>query len=153
MSVEESGEENADLDLNVDPDLVRLIVAKASAVVFEMPDAEDDEPEIETELDAGTGYERSDAALAEEDEDVDGTREEVAAMIDSLNVDEQAELLALTYIGRGDYEPSDLKTAIRDAKAQHSGPASHRLFEIDIFPSYLETGLDSYEDWRRDQPE
>ncbi len=147
MSVSDQGG-GEPVDLNIDPELVRLIVAKASAVVFEMPDAEDDEPELETELDAGTSYESPDVALASEDEDADGTREEVKAMIDTLNVDEQAELIALTWIGRGDYEPSDIKTAIRDAKAQHRGPASNTLFEIDIFPSYLETGLDSFEGWR-----
>lgn len=74
-------------------------------------------------------------------------------MIDVLNVDEQAEIVALTYIGRGDYEPADLETAVREAKAQASGPASGMLFAIDDFPDLLEAGLDAWQAWRDKQPE
>ena len=41
-------------ELNVDDDFVRLIVAKARAAMFEVPDAEADEIEREIEIDAAT---------------------------------------------------------------------------------------------------
>lgn len=138
-------------ELNVDADLVRLIVAKSRAALFEMPDAEADEAEREMEIDPATSIEQPDARLLSDEAMPDATREEAAAMIDSLNVDEQAELIALTYIGRGDYEPVELETAVRDVKARADGPASATLFEIEVFPTHLEGGLDAYEAWVADQ--
>ncbi|WP_420393770.1 DUF3775 domain-containing protein [Acuticoccus sp.] len=134
-------------ELNVDPELVRLIVAKSRAALFPMPDAEAPEIEQEIEIDAATTIEAQDETLLSDEAMGDATREEAAAMIDSLNVDEQAEVLALTYIGRGDFEAAELETAVREAKARATGPASTTLFEIDIFPSYLENGLDAWEAW------
>jgi hypothetical protein len=139
-------------DLNVDPELVRAIVAHARAALFEVPDAEADEVEEEMELDAATAVEREDAAHLHYEDGPDGTRAETAAMIDSLNVDEQAELVALTWIGRGDYDPSELSTAVQEAKERATGPASTTLFEIDAFPSHMANGLSAYEDWLARQP-
>ncbi|RAI03958.1 hypothetical protein DLJ53_05680 [Acuticoccus sediminis] len=134
-------------ELNVDEDLVRLIAARASAALFEEPDAEADEIEREIEIDSATSFTQADESGLSDEREPSHTLEEVAAMIDTLNVDEQAEILALTYIGRGDYEPADLETAVRDVKAAASGPASATLFEIEVFPSQLEAGLDTYLEW------
>lgn len=138
-------------ELNVDADFVRLIVAKASAALFEMPDAEDDENEMELEIDAATSVDEADPVHLSDEAMPDGTREEVSAMIDSLNVDEQAELIALTYIGRGDFEPAELEQAVREAKVQATGPGSTVLFAIEAFPSLLDIGLDSWETWAAKQ--
>lgn len=139
-------------ELNIDPDLVRLIVVKARASLFQMPDAEDDEPELELELDPATTLQKEDDALLSDEQRADATAVETAAMIDSLSADEQAELIALTMIGRGDYEPAELEVAVRAAKANATGPASGQLMEIELFPSLLSTGLDSYEGWADQQP-
>lgn len=137
--------------LNIDDDLVRLIVAKSRAAMFEVPQAEDDEIEREIEIDAATSITQADETALADERAEDATQREVAAMIDSLNVDEQAELIALTSIGRGDYEPVELETAVREAKSEATGPASRTLFALDLFPSLLETGLDSYATWRARQ--
>ena len=144
MSVRES---SGARELNVDADLVREIVVKGRAAVFTMPSAEDEAPERELELDAATTVEQPDPALLSDEAPGDATREETAAMIDSLNVDEQAEIIALTLIGRGDYEPAELEVAVRDAKVRANGPASGWLFQNDLFPDLLADGLDRYEEW------
>lgn len=138
-------------ELNVDADLVRIIVAKSRAALFTMPDAEDDEPEMELELDSGTELQKGETALLSDEKLEDATREEAAAMIDSLNVDEQAEILALVAIGRGDFDPADIEEAVRDAKANARGPASKTLFENESFPDELATGLDAWEAWAAQQ--
>lgn len=138
-------------ELNVDAELVRLIVAKGRAAMFEMPDAEDDVPQTETEVDRATTITEPDPTLLAEEAAPDATREECAALVDSLNVDEQAEVLALVYIGRGDFEPAELETAVREAKVRATGPASQTLFEIEIFPSHLANGLDAWEEWAQRQ--
>jgi len=109
--------------------------------------------EEEMEIDPATAVERDDASHLHYEEGPDGTRAEAVAMIDSLNVDEQAELVALTLIGRGDYEAADLATAVQDAKERATGPASGVLFEIEAFPSHLANGLAAYEAWLDSQPD
>lgn len=149
MSLRES---SGATELNVDTDLIRIIVAKSRAALFTMPDAEADEPEMELEIDAGTEIEKGETALLSDEQMPDATREEVSAMIDGLNVDEQAEILALVAIGRGDYEPAELNEAVREAKANARGPASKQLFENESFPDELATGLDAWEAWADQQP-
>lgn len=139
-------------ELNVDPELVRLIVVKGRAVIGEMPDAEADEPEREMELDAATEFESEEPARLSDEAAPDATREEAAALVDSLNIDEQAEVMALTLIGRGDFEPAELELAVRAAKERATGPASGWLFDMELFPSYLADGLDRYEGWAAQQP-
>lgn len=140
------------VELNVDADYVRLIVAKGRAAMFEVPDGEADMAEEEHDLDPATAIREDDPSLLSEERAPDATRAETAAMIDSLNVDEQAELIALTWIGRGDYDPSEFEAAVGEAKSRADGPASALLFEMEIFPSHLANGLDAYEAWRARQP-
>lgn len=139
-------------ELNVDPELVRLIVAKGRAAMFPMPDAEDDMPAMEMELDPATALRKEDDASLSDEDAPRLFRTETAAMIDSLNVDEQAELIALVLIGRGDYEAADFEAAVSAAKANAGGPASHQLFEMELFPSHLGNGLEAWETWRSNQP-
>ncbi len=138
-------------ELNVDPELVRLIVAKGRAAMFPMPDAEDDMPELEMEIDPATTLRKEDEGNLSDENAPRLFRTETAAMIDSLNVDEQAELIALVLIGRGDYEAADLDSAVSAAKVNANGPASHQLFEMELFPSHLANGLDAWEEWRSKQ--
>lgn len=148
MTIREQG---GTTELNVDADFVRLVVAKARAALFPMPTGEEDMAEAALEIDAATELRDEDAARLSDEAAPDATRDEVAAMIDRLNVDEQAEIIALTWIGRGDYEPVEFEVAVREAKARAEGPASGALLDIEAFPSFLETGLDAYEGWRARQ--
>jgi len=148
MSASDSG---AVRELGLDPDYVRVIIANGRAAMFPMPDAEDDMPEMEMEIDAATTL-RKESAEDLSDEDMPSQfRTETAAMIDSLNVDEQAELIALVLIGRGDYDVADFDEAVRVAKVNAAGPASQQLFQMDLFPSHLGNGLDAFETWRAQQ--
>ncbi len=140
-------------ELNVDPGYVRVVVARSRAALFQVPDAEQDDVLMETEIDSATSIEREPTDRLSDELTPDQSPEEAAAMIDVLNVDEQAELIALTYIGRGDFEPEELEEAVREAKVQATGPASQTLFAIDAFPSHLENGLDAWEGWRDKQAE
>lgn len=145
-------ERSGAVELNVDADLVRTIVAKGRAAFFPMPSDEADMAQQTLELDSGTELSEPPAARLSEETAENATREETAAMIDSLNVDEQAEIIALTWIGRGDFEPAELEVAVREAKAAANGPASTMLMELELFPTLLADGLDRYERWRADQP-
>lgn len=74
----------------------------------------------------------------------DSTYEEIKAFIDALNVDEQAELVALAWLGRDDYSPAEWNQALNDAADRHTGPTSTYLLGIPLLPDYLENALGQF---------
>ncbi|PIW25679.1 MAG: hypothetical protein COW30_18880 [Rhodospirillales bacterium CG15_BIG_FIL_POST_REV_8_21_14_020_66_15] len=74
----------------------------------------------------------------------DPTFEEVKTFIDGLNEDEQAELVALAWIGREDYAPEDWDRAVRDAAERHTKATSAYVLGMPMLPSYLEAGLNQF---------
>jgi hypothetical protein len=71
----------------------------------------------------------------------DPTYGELVGFIDNLNVDEQAELVALAWIGRGDYVAAELGQAAKDAADRHTGSTGKYLLGIPLLPDYLEDAL------------
>jgi len=82
----------------------------------------------------------SDAIL--EDLNDDATRSEVAQFIAGLNIDEQAGLVALTWVGRGSFSPGEFADALETAKAEHVNRTEDYLLGIPILADYLEEGLE-----------
>jgi len=74
----------------------------------------------------------------------DPTFDEIKAFIDSLNEDEQAELVALAWLGREDYTLEDWAQAVRDAKDRHTGATSTYLLGMPMLPDFLEAGLSQF---------
>ncbi|MBL1256775.1 MULTISPECIES: DUF3775 domain-containing protein [unclassified Methylocystis] len=71
-------------------------------------------------------------------------RDEIASFIDAMDEDEQAELVALTWIGRGDYAAADWNEAVREARARRQGSTSAYLIGIPLLSSLLENGLGEF---------
>jgi hypothetical protein len=78
------------------------------------------------------------------EEAYDTVREEIAAFIDAMDEDEQAELVALTWVGRGEYGEDDWDEAVRQARARREGSTSAYLLGIPLLSSYLESGLGEF---------
>lgn len=74
----------------------------------------------------------------------DTVRGELAAFIDAMDDDEQAELVALVWIGRGDYSAEDWDEALREARARRQGPTSAYLLGSPLLASYLESGFGEF---------
>jgi hypothetical protein len=72
----------------------------------------------------------------------DGNGGELAEFLASLNEDEQASLVALTWLGRGTYSPEELDEAIDIARAEHVSKTENYLIGIPLLADYLEDGLD-----------
>lgn len=62
--------------------------------------------------------------------------------IADLNVDEQVSLVALTWIGRGTYEPEELADAVDTAHAERINATEEYLSGIPLLADHLEAGLD-----------
>ncbi len=118
--------------LDIDPQTVYVLILKAR----EFDDK--DEP----------GEPSPDASPADEvlEEDMhyyadDPVAQEIKDMIDSLNDDQQTELVALTWIGRGDFTANEWGEAVRTARERHSNPTSDYLLGTPLLGDYLEEGL------------
>lgn len=73
----------------------------------------------------------------------DGTVEQVRGVIDGLDVDEQADLVALVWLGRGDFEPEEWPVAVRQALERRSGRTSRYLLGIPNVADLLAEGLEA----------
>ncbi len=70
------------------------------------------------------------------------TRAEVIAEIEDLEPDQQAELVALMWIGRGDMEPEEWDAATELAIERHEGATAAYLLSHPHVSDYIEEGLD-----------
>jgi hypothetical protein len=73
-------------------------------------------------------------------------RREVAEFIEAMDEDEQAELVALCWVGRGDFSAEDWDAAVAEAKERKQGPTSRYLLGMPLLASHLEAGLDAFEE-------
>jgi hypothetical protein len=76
---------------------------------------------------------------AEDDENMD--EDALRAFIADLNEDEQASLIALAWIGRGDYGGADFEEARTLAKERNIRDPAEYLLGIDMLGDMLEEGL------------
>lgn len=66
---------------------------------------------------------------------------EMRSVIEDLNADQQAELVALTWLGRDDYDEDDWPDVLQEARdAQHDNAADY-LLGTPLLGDYLEEGL------------
>lgn len=131
-------------DLTIDPETVRLFIAKAQALEAGVSDDYEAGHEHEIEFDEGSlGNNHHEALVEEEEEDL--TEEELRELIDDLNVDETAELIAIAWIGRGDYGPDQWKEAVEEAAGRQTrkSKASAYLIGMPLLSEYLKSGLEA----------
>jgi len=68
---------------------------------------------------------------------------ELRGLIDRLNEDAQAELVAIMWIGRGSFEPEDLADAVETARREATTPTADYLIGTPHMSDHLENGLDA----------
>ncbi len=71
----------------------------------------------------------------------DPVAQDIKDTIESLNDDEQAELVALTWIGRGDFTVDEWDEVVRTARQRRSNPTADYLLGTPMLGDYLEEGL------------
>lgn len=80
-----------------------------------------------------------------EDTPDDPTRAELVGFIRGLNVDEQARLIALAWIGRGTFDKSDWDEAVAQAHQEHAHRVAEYLLTLPLLGDYLEEGLAAFD--------
>jgi len=80
-------------------------------------------------------------ADAVSEEERDPARNELVEYIDGLNLDEQINLVALTWVGRGTFEIAEWQDALQEARDGHTDHTGDYLVGIPLLGTYLEEGL------------
>ena len=75
---------------------------------------------------------------------VDSIRRELVEFIRDLDVDESAALVALAWIGRGDFEAEDWRNAVMAAYDRREGPTWKYLLGMALLPDYLQDALSAF---------
>lgn len=70
--------------------------------------------------------------------------EELKEFIEGLNDDEQFELIAIAWIGRGTFTAEDWDEALDTARDEHSRNAVRYLMAMPLLADYLEEGLSEF---------
>lgn len=129
-------------ELSISPETVRLFVQKANALSAAVNDDYSDGTDHEVEYDGDTHDNHHHDGLAEE-ESQDLTATELRDLIDDLNVDEASELVALAWIGRGDYDATEWTEAVTAARQRRNGKTSKYLMGMPTLGEWLEDGLEA----------
>lgn len=118
--------------LSVHPDTICFIIAKArefqakeQVVIPETPSSPSDDWALQV--------------LADHIDDL--SLLEVKTTVQDLSPEQQAELVALMWLGRGDYDIEDWYTAIEDAQHAQSDNTAQYLLAHPYVSDYLEEGL------------
>lgn len=128
--------------MEINPDKVRQVIAEARVV-----DAKEDVSDV------NSGSNASDDGMVDilEDRADDATRQELMEFIRSLDDDEQVELVALAWIGRGTYDAAQFDEAMAEATRAHNRRTAEYLIGLPMLGDYLEEGLSAVEDLEEDQ--
>lgn len=69
------------------------------------------------------------------------TYAELAGALSSLNDDERDEVVALTWLGRGDFTKREWQEALAQARQRHNGRETRYLIGTPLLADYLEEGV------------
>ncbi len=118
--------------LTINPDKVCHIIVKARALDAKAEEGSDDaagsmiDDGMLEVLDGGTE---------------DASEDELRAFIDGLNVDDQHELVALSWVGRGSFAADEWRQALSEARQAQGRSAADYLPGMPLLGDYLADGL------------
>jgi hypothetical protein len=69
------------------------------------------------------------------------TRQELIAALDALNDDQKIEILALTWLGRGDFAVAEWRDALAQAREIHNAAETEYLAGTPLLADYLEEAI------------
>lgn len=123
-------------ELGISPEKVRFIIVKARQ--FDAKEADADPDEGSDAIDDGM------ADVLEDKPEDDAVQQELTAFINGLDVEEQTNLVALAWLGRGTYGIDEWQEALDTAKAEHNKRTAQYLLGLPLLGDYLAEGLEAF---------
>lgn len=123
--------------ININPDIVCSIIIKAREFHAKEEVVIPEKSDTETS-DEDWAYQ----VLADHDSDL--TYLELKNEIDSLEPDQQDTLVALMWVGRGDFDKSEWKSALKLAHSRRTKHTAEYLIGTPLVADYLEDALSNF---------
>ena len=120
------------VELTISTETVSFIIDKAREFDVKVPPSEEDP--------GPTPADDGETEILEDQPD-DPTEAELRQLINDLNDDEIVELIAMTWVGRGDYGPAEWQEAKALAADRNRDHAAAYLMGIPLLPDLLGEGL------------
>lgn len=123
------------IELGIATDKVCFIVVKAREFDAKEGDA-----------DPNSGSDAIDDGFTDilEDKPDDPVYRELAGFINNLDIEEQLNLVALAWLGRGTYDKSEWTEAISTARQEHNRRTGQYLLGLPLLGDYLAEGLSQF---------
>ena len=121
-----------EMPLEIDPSTVAFLITKARAFDAKVAPADRDDV-------SQPGEDDDHDAL--EDYGDDPIADELREVINDLNVDAQVELVAMTWVGRGDYAVEEWDEALEAARERRVGSTSKYLLGMPLLGDLMEEGF------------
>jgi hypothetical protein len=132
-----SDAEDSRPELGIAAEKVRFIIIKARQFDAKEGDSDPDE-----------GSNASDDGMADVLEDkpqTDAVRQELMVFINrGLDEEEQTNLVALAWLGRGTYDIDEWKDALETARTEHNKRTAQYLLGLPLLGDYLAEGLEAF---------
>jgi hypothetical protein len=74
--------------------------------------------------------------------EIERAKPELLGFLETLNVDEQASLIAIMWVGRESFAPEDVQEAVETARREAITPTVDYLIGTPHFPDHLAAGLE-----------
>lgn len=120
---------------SISPDKVRYFILKSREFVVK---------DVLTEPDPGSNPTDDNMIEILEEHPDDVVERELTSAIWALNEDEQVDLVALAWLGRGDGDASEWDDLRRQAAEAHNAHTALYLLGLPLLPDYLEEALDQF---------
>lgn len=120
-------------NLSISSEKVFFVISKAR-----QSEIEADEPELIAE------FTDDDAAYGRKGSGRSTDRAELSSFIRGLNVDEQIDLVALTWLGRGDGDLDSWRELRAQASQAHNNRTASYLIETPMLADYLEEAMSQF---------
>jgi hypothetical protein len=128
----------------IDLDKVCFVIARARQLDAKENTLEEESAYLTGEEEEGSNPIDEDFREVLEDHPDDSSRDELSSFIRDLNEDEQIELVALAWIGRGSFAREEWREAYAEARRAHNDRTAEYLLGMPLLADYLSEGLAAF---------
>jgi len=126
------------VDLKTPLETICRLIIRARELEAQVPsNADEDDDEDPTDSD--------DEYAVLEDDANEAVEEEMMALLDDLGEDQVQEVLALAWVGRGTYDPSEWDDALEEAADRNSEDPVDQLLDMPTLAAFLDAGLAAFD--------
>ena len=135
--IDEDDDEDV-IELGISVEKVRFIIVKARQFDAKEGDADPDE--------GSNAADDGETDVLEDKPEDDAVQQELVQFINGLTEEEQINLVALAWVGRGTYDIEDWEEAIDTARTEHNARTGQYLLGLPLLGDYLAEGLEEFDE-------